>query len=108
MFTSKDVALQALYNDLKILNEINFDALLDDGIDDCDEKQNANYAAASENLESIRYRVSRYAFASITEDELNKLWKASWESIYNNLPEERYTHINNYINSLIKRLKSND
>lgn len=105
MFTSKKEALQALYNDLKILNEINFDALLDDGIDGCDKKQNARYAAANESLESLRYRVARYAFASITEDELNELWKTSWESRCSYLPEEQYAHINNYIQSLIKYLK---
>lgn len=108
MFTSKDEALQALYNDLKSLNEINFDALLDDGNDDCDEKQNASYAAASENLEDIRYRVSRYAFAAIQDSKLDEIWKTSWESKCSYLPEEQYAHINNYIQSLIKYLKNND
>lgn len=105
MFTSKEEALQALYNDLKSLNEIDFEALLDDGYDDGYEKQNASHVATSESLEDIRYRVSRYAFESITEDELNELWKASWESRCSYLPEEQYAHINNYIQSLIKYLK---
>lgn len=83
-----------------LINSSSPEDIMDDGSDNCDVEQNERFSKQYCNIESINAQLAKMDIQGVDYEVLNTMWSRSYGNGLPHLPEVRYNHCIEYIDSI--------